>query len=97
MNQEWHHFFYLLIPIFVLIWWLLKNKSIQVLKNVTIMAVLSGLLGWAVYEHQTKTQSAEANANVQTGIQKGKKRLILLLRQSMEKLSFLITKEKRLF
>ncbi|WP_342431342.1 redoxin domain-containing protein [Neobacillus sp. FSL H8-0543] len=73
MNQEWHHFFYLLIPIFVLIWWLLKNKSIQVLKNVTIMAVLSGLLGWAVYEHQTKTQSAEANANVQTGIQKGKK------------------------
>jgi peroxiredoxin len=73
INQEWQHFFYLLLPIIVLFWWLLKNKNIQMLKNVTIMAVLFGLIGWAIYDHQTKTLLSETSATVQTGIQKGDK------------------------
>ncbi|MCL6573598.1 MAG: redoxin domain-containing protein [Bacillus sp. (in: Bacteria)] len=43
------------------------------LKNITIMAVLLGLLGWAIYDNQAKTQSTLNIENVQTGIQKGEK------------------------
>ncbi|MDF2856132.1 MAG: hypothetical protein K0Q87_1983 [Neobacillus sp.] len=71
VNQEWQHFLYLLLPIIVLFWWLLKKRSIQMLKNVTIMAVLFGLIGWAVNDHLMKTRLSESNPTIQTGIQKG--------------------------
>jgi peroxiredoxin len=73
INQDWQYFLYLLLPIFILIWWLIKNKSIQLLKNVTIMAILFGLIGWAVNDHLMKTRLSESNATINTGIQRGDK------------------------